>query len=176
MCVLQGYTLIPEFLTRLFFDTKKIDFKFIYIYLLSNNKQTNKMASNTETDEQYKKICDEEDCDRVLCENTSIMCYMNKEEGDKTLCQECYEDGDYKKDDENSDNEDEEEEYKTCYDCGACDKCKEWSTDDEAWNTDDEEEDEEEKKQRDILMSQSVWKIYFGAVLQDIREPNWREE
>ena len=25
-------------------------------------------------------------------------------------------------------------------------------------------------------MSQSVWKIYFGAALQDIREPNWREE
>tara|TARA_B110001450_G_scaffold212869_1_gene205028 strand:- start:30 stop:542 length:513 start_codon:yes stop_codon:yes gene_type:complete len=34
----------------------------------------------------------------------------------------------------------------------------------------------EEKKQIDILKSQSVWKIYFGAVLQDIREPNWREE
>ena len=37
---------------------------------------------------------------------------MNEERGDKTLCQECYEDGDYKKDDENSDNEDEEEDYK----------------------------------------------------------------
>ena len=32
------------------------------------------------------------------------------------------------------------------------------------------------QQQIDIIMSQSVWKIYFGAVLQDIREPNWREE
>ena len=61
------------------------------------------MASNTETDEQYKQICDDDSCDRVLCENTPIMCYMNKEEGDKTLCQMCY-DGGYKEDDENPDN------------------------------------------------------------------------
>ena len=40
----------------------------------------------------------------------------------------------------------------------------------------EDSDDEEEKKQIDILMSQSVWKIYFGAVLQDIREPNWRED
>ena len=62
--------------------------------------------------EQYKKICDEEECDTILDIDTPIMCYMNEERGDKTLCQECYEDGDYKKDDENSDNEDEEEDYK----------------------------------------------------------------
>ena len=63
-----------------------------------------------------------------------------------------------------------------------CDDCEE--------DSDDEEEEIElkveppinlwdsllEQQQKDILKSQSVWKIYFGAVLQDIREPNWREE
>ena len=60
-------------------------------------------TQQTETDEQYKQICDDDSCDRVLCENTPIMCYMNKEEGDKTLCQMCY-DGGYEEDDENPDN------------------------------------------------------------------------
>ena len=60
-----------------------------------------------EDKEQYKKICDDEECDTILDINTHIMCYMNKRHGDKTLCRVCYEDDDYQDDDENSDNEEE---------------------------------------------------------------------
>tara|TARA_R100000654_G_scaffold73162_1_gene105679 strand:+ start:490 stop:888 length:399 start_codon:yes stop_codon:yes gene_type:complete len=55
--------------------------------------------------EQYTKECDDDDCDKILDINTPIMCYMNSKNGDKTLCRTCYEDGNYKEDDENSDNE-----------------------------------------------------------------------
>jgi len=89
-------------------------------------------TQQTETDEQYKQICDGDSCDRVLCENTPIMCYMNKEEGDKTLCQMCY-DGGYEEDDENPDNfesDDEEDEELKCVGfrpqtrIGECAGCK----------------------------------------------------
>ena len=73
-----------------------------------------------EEKEQYKKVCDEDDCDTILDIDTPIMCYMNKHNGDKTLCRDCYVDGGYKEIDENSDNEDsdsddEEEEENTCW-------------------------------------------------------------
>ena len=98
--------------------------------------------------------------------------------------------------------EDDEDEDSDCvahpvYNCdGGCgtimgsdDDCKRICDDCEE-DSDDEEEEIElkveppinlwdsllEQQQKDILKSQSVWKIYFGAVLQDIREPNWREE
>ena len=82
-----------------------------------------------EEKEQYKKVCDEEDCDTILDIDTDIMCYMNKQNGDKTLCRECYEDGGYKELDENSDNEDsddeddeEEEEENTCWGNNKCER------------------------------------------------------
>ena len=75
---------------------------------------------NWREEEQYKKVCDEDDCDTILDIDTPIMCYMNKNNGDKTLCRDCYVDGGYKEIDENSDNEDsdsddEEEEENTCW-------------------------------------------------------------
>ena len=71
-------------------------------------KRIKEELADEEHKEQYKKICDEEECDTILDIDTPIMCYMNEENGDKTLCRVCYEDGDYKEDDENSDNEEEE--------------------------------------------------------------------
>tara|TARA_R110002050_G_scaffold299876_1_gene466699 strand:+ start:76 stop:966 length:891 start_codon:yes stop_codon:yes gene_type:complete len=67
-----------------------------------------------EEEDQYSKVCDEEDCDTILDIDTDIMCYMNNHNGDKTLCRDCYVDGDYKEDDENSDNYDSDDEW--CYD------------------------------------------------------------
>jgi hypothetical protein len=43
--------------------------------------------------------------------------------------------------------EEEDEEEIKCYDCGECDKCKEWNTDEE----DDEEEDDEEEDSNSII-------------------------
>jgi|TARA_E500000305_G_C3865436_1_gene162622 hypothetical protein len=60
-------------------------------------------------DEQYNKFCDNE-CGTKLTIITPIMCYSNKEKGDKTLCNTCYWDAGYCDDDENEDNKDEEEE------------------------------------------------------------------
>jgi len=78
---------------------------------MSNQQQTNQMKAaapkKEEDKEQYKKICDDEECDTILDIDTPIMCYMNKQNGDKTLCRVCYEDGNYQEDDENSDNEEE---------------------------------------------------------------------
>tara|TARA_R110000796_G_scaffold123828_1_gene238276 strand:+ start:180 stop:893 length:714 start_codon:yes stop_codon:yes gene_type:complete len=120
-----------------------------------------------EEKEQYKKVCDEDDCDTILDIYTDIMCYMNKNNGDKTLCRECYEDGDYIEDDENSDNEDsddEEEEENTCWcevgehrvseldmwkdfaDCKNCVSEKEMLE----RTVDDEEEEEEEEDKLDM--------------------------
>ena len=102
--------------------------------------------------EQYKKICDEEECDTILDIDTPIMCYMNEERGDKTLCQECYEDGDYKKDDENSDNEDEEEKelkiigYRPQTREGECSGCKSICEECENLIITEEEEEEEDYK------------------------------
>lgn len=63
-----------------------------------------------EEQEQYKKVCDEEGCETILDIDTPIMCYMNNHNGDKTLCRTCYDDGDYKEDDENSDNYESDDE------------------------------------------------------------------
>jgi len=58
---------------------------------------------------QYKRPCGE--CGHILCINTSIMCYSNGDEGDKTLCSSCYWDNDFWKDDENEDNMDDIKDY-----------------------------------------------------------------
>ena len=57
-----------------------------------------------------EEVCPE--CGIVLGEDVPIMCYMNKKEGDSTLCYNCYWDCKYYEDDENEDNEEEIEEYK----------------------------------------------------------------
>jgi len=56
--------------------------------------------------EEEDEICGQDGCDCVLCEDTPIMCYSN-EEGDLTLCNNCYWDNEYWRDDQNEDNEDE---------------------------------------------------------------------
>ena len=132
--------------------------------------------------EQYKKVCDEDDCDTILDIDTPIMCYMNKNNGDKTLCRDCYVDGGYKEIDENSDNEDsdseeeeeEEKELKTlgyrpqtrlgeCAGCKSiCEECEHLIITKEGVF----------KPEKNLLIHQGVWSIYFGAVLQDIRELN----
>jgi len=81
---------------------------------------TKEELADEEHKEQYKKICDEEECDTILDIDTPIMCYMNKQNGDKTLCRVCYEDGDYQEDDENSDNEDEDKEEEDPIKCDRC--------------------------------------------------------
>lgn len=69
------------------------------------------MSDNTVNDmSQYTHMCDN-DCGRMLTETTPIMCYMNKEEGDLSLCNECYYDCEYYYDDENEDNFDEIDEH-----------------------------------------------------------------
>ena len=96
----------------------KIKFEYIF-YPTTEYKQTNKMSNQQQTEEkkcreedkeQYKKICDAGGCYKILDIDTPIMCYMNKQNGDKTLCRVCYEDGDYQEDDENSDNDDSDDE------------------------------------------------------------------
>jgi len=62
-----------------------------------------------EDDPQYKKPCG--DCGRILCINTSIMCYSNADEGDMTLCSTCYWDNKWWADDENEDNADDWKEH-----------------------------------------------------------------
>lgn len=54
---------------------------------------------------QYEYKCDS--CKIVLGINVPIMCYMNKDLGDETVCNECYYDSKMWKTDENEDNEDE---------------------------------------------------------------------
>jgi len=61
-------------------------------------------------EEQYKKICDDEDCEKMLTIDTPIMCWSKGEE-EKTLCNECYLDGEYYKDDDNEDNVDSVEPW-----------------------------------------------------------------
>jgi hypothetical protein len=127
--------------------------------------------TDDEEEEQYKKVCDGELCDVVLGEDVSIMCYMNDKRGDKTLCRECYEDGDYKDDDENEDNdesEDEEEdtEFKKVLAVYGADKVLETLKDvygeskkdvcDELFSEDEEEDDESERKEREIIALEEV--------------------
>ena len=63
-----------------------------------------------EEEEEQEEVCPE--CGIVLGEDVPIMCYMNKKEGDSTLCYNCYWDCKYYEDDENEDNEEEIKEYK----------------------------------------------------------------
>ncbi len=123
-------------------------------------------TDDEEEDEQYKKVCDGELCDIVLGEDVPIMCYMNEKRGDKTLCRECYEDGNYKDDDENEDNEDEDdmevkkvlavygadkvmETLKDVYEESKKDVCDELFSDDES-EEEEEEDDESEREEREI--------------------------
>jgi len=94
-----------------------------------------------ETADQYKKVCDGELCDTVLGEMVPIMCYMNEKKGDKTLCVECYEDGQYKETDENEDNEDSDDEDEV--EKKTVDVCDELFSE-----TEDEEEEEEDESER----------------------------
>jgi hypothetical protein len=55
---------------------------------------------------QYKVVCGDEDCDRVLDIDCPIMCW-NDEETEQTLCTECWETKGYWLTDTNEDNEDE---------------------------------------------------------------------
>ena len=69
-----------------------------------------KMAQIVE-EEQYKQECGNS-CGCVLTINTPIMCWNNGEK-ELTLCNECYWDAGYWKDDQNEDNQDEIEEFKS---------------------------------------------------------------
>tara|TARA_R110000803_G_scaffold98418_1_gene166500 strand:- start:22 stop:999 length:978 start_codon:yes stop_codon:yes gene_type:complete len=64
--------------------------------------------------EQYKKKCDN-DCGNTLSISTPIMCWSKGKE-EKTLCNECYWDGGFYKDDDNEDNEEEIKDYLDVYD------------------------------------------------------------
>lgn len=134
--------------------------------------------TDDEEEDQYKKVCDGELCDTVLGEDVPIMCYMNKERGDKTLCRVCYEDGDYKDDDENEDNMvccvgcnepvchfDDEPPHKDKKDEAVCDDCWEEPEEDvltekdimnELFTDDEEEDDESERKEREITALEEV--------------------
>ena len=81
-------------------------------------------------DKEYNVMCGN-GCGTRLCINTPIMCYTNMDGlYELTLCNPCYWDAKYWKDDGNPDNEDEikdymgEEAYKNvgmCVDCGRVD-------------------------------------------------------
>ena len=64
-------------------------------------------------EEQYKKECGNK-CGCVLTINTPVMCW-NRDDMEITLCNECYWDAGYWKDDQNEDNKDEIEEFKSQY-------------------------------------------------------------
>jgi hypothetical protein len=64
-----------------------------------------------EEEDQYKQECGNS-CGCVLTINTPIMCWNNGEK-ELTLCNECYWDAGYWKDDQNEDNQDEIEEFKS---------------------------------------------------------------
>ena len=70
-----------------------------------------KMAQIVE-EEQYKQECGNA-CGCVLTINTPIMCWNNGE-SELTLCNECYWDAGYWKDDQNEDNREEIEDFKMC--------------------------------------------------------------
>ena len=63
-----------------------------------------------EEEDQYKQECGNS-CGCVLTINTPIMCCNNGEK-ELTLCNECYWDAGYWKDDQNEDNKDEIDEFK----------------------------------------------------------------
>jgi len=101
------------------FEKPKDGAKYSIIYIIDKEDE------KEEDKEQYKKICDAGGCYTILDIDTPIMCYMNKQNGDKTLCRVCYEDGDYQEDDENSDNDDsddEEEEENKCWGNNKCER------------------------------------------------------
>ncbi len=85
------------------------------------------MSSNTET---FVKWTDEDFCDRDTC----YFC-KTKNNGDwdesceDAVCVECSDKWEYLDDYRG------EGYYRICYDCGACDKCKEWNTDEEEEET-----------------------------------------
>ena len=64
-----------------------------------------------EEEDQYKQECGNS-CGCVLTINTPIMCWNNGER-ELSLCNECYWDAGYWKDDQNEDNQDEIEEFKS---------------------------------------------------------------
>ena len=70
-----------------------------------------KMAPIVE-EEQYKQECGNA-CGCVLTFNTPIMCWNNGE-SELTLCNECYWDAGYWKDDQNEDNREEIQDFKMC--------------------------------------------------------------
>ena len=109
------------------------------------------------SDDDCKRICD--DCENVGCDADcgKDATYQNNY-GDNYCSNKCED-----REEEDSDDEDElYERYK--------------QQEEDTVEIDEEKEKEEEKKQKDILHSQLVWKIYFGAVLQDIREREEEEE
>ena len=69
------------------------------------------LSDDEDDDEQYKQMCGN-GCGTMLTKDTPIMCYSNEEKGDKTLCDTCYWEAEYWKDDENEDNEEEVRAYK----------------------------------------------------------------
>ena len=95
-----------------------------------------KMAQIVE-EEQYKQECGNA-CGCVLTINTPIMCWNNGE-SELTLCNECYWDAGYWKDDQNEDNREEIEDFKCCeeeeeddctYNFYICRHCFAFGTDD----------------------------------------------
>ena len=94
------------------------------------------MASNTET---FVKWTEEDFCDRDTC----YFCKTkNNGDWDKScedaVCCDCSDKWEYIDVAYCG-----EGYYRKCYDCGACDKCKEWNTDEEEEEEEDEEEDAE---------------------------------
>ena len=152
---------------------------------------------NERSGKQYEKICDDPDCSKVLGIDVPIMCYMNKKEGDKTLCQMCY-DGGYAEDDENPDNE-----TFTCSCCGqkvhnedgvdcqicceaVCDECMISDEDDPRCKNDRCVNcDEEMKEDEDEELPPNPYHVYMARhksmcmgclkkrPLQEVREDIW---
>ena len=74
---------------------------------------TEETDDEEEDDDQYKQVCGDQDCDRVLDIDCPMMCWNDgTEENEKTLCRECWEVGEYWKTDKNEDNEDDIEAMK----------------------------------------------------------------
>ena len=89
--------------------------------VLSYQSYTFFPEEETDPSPQYKQKCDN-DCGTILSISTAIMCWSKGEE-EKTLCNECYWDGGFYKDDDNEDNEEEIKDYiveKNCPCYGEC--------------------------------------------------------
>jgi len=92
-------------------DEAALEFWINYNYVGKGIEEFEEWLDDEEYNSQYREVCQDPDCDRVLDKDCPIMCYDDLEGGDMTLCHECYFDCKYYMTDKNEDNEEIIEEW-----------------------------------------------------------------